>query len=236
MANTAKKTKQTASRAAAKMAEADGAPPVAGAPGVLVLVVAASDSFVLGHQKMSATYMVMAPGVLKNDYPESGLTAEPSNPPASAGTVQLSSTGGFSFTPPNPQFTGPVTFEYRARQMMSASEYVRVTLRIVNHPPEAAPDCYLFVRGMASYMVTAQKGVLNNDYDPQGVVPQGVMLSAVLSSNGSHGIVNLNFDGSFGYTPSDPADPQDDTFTYTAKDSADVHSPETTVTLKFITP
>lgn len=230
------KSKETPSPSMAKT-ESAGAHS-ADSAGFVAPIVAVSDSFVFGHQKTAASYTLAAPGVLKNDHPNTGLAAQPSNPTASAGSVQLHSTGGFAFTPPNPQFTGPVTFDYQVRHTLTGatSAFVRVTLRIVNHPPEAAPDCYVFVKGMASYSVTPQKGVLNNDYDPQGVVPLAVMLSAVLGSDGSHGTVNLQFDGSFSYTPDDPLNPLGDTFTYMAKDSADVYSPETTVTLKFIAP
>jgi hypothetical protein len=200
-----------------------------------VLVVAAPDCFVLPHKK-PGSYSVPQPGVLQNDYPTAGRSAEPASPAATAGTVALNADGGFSFTPPTSQFTGTATFDYRVRHISGAvSGYVTVTLKIVNAPPEASPDCYLFVGGSTSYSVPANNGVLANDYDPQGKNPLGTMLSAVEgSSMSSFGTTVLNGDGSFMYIPATPANPQDDSFRYQAKDSADVLSDEVTVTIRFI--
>jgi len=200
-----------------------------------VLVVAAPDCFVLPHKK-PGSYLVPSPGVLQNDFPTAGLSAEPATPPATEGSVALNANGGFSFTPPFPQFTGTSTFDYRARHVSGAvSGYVTVTLKVVNHPPEASPDCYLLVGGSTSYSVPASNGVLANDHDPQGKNPLGTMLSAVPSlPPSSNGTTYLNGDGSFMYMPDTPANPQDDSFRYQAKDSADVLSDEVTVTIRFI--
>jgi len=218
--------------AAAQVAACAPHPPTA----FLTLVIAAPDSFVLGHQAMGASYTVMPPGVLKNDYPEYGVTAELVTQPASGqGTVTMNGNGGFSYSPPNQNFVGTVTFTYRTRHSSgTVSAAVTVTLKIVNHSPEASPNWYLFVGGQPSYTVAVDRGLLITDYDPQGNLPLGIMLRAELATPASNGTLGLNFDGSFNYSPGSLSAPANDSFTYRAKDSAGALSAAATVTLTFI--
>jgi VCBS repeat-containing protein len=80
-----------------------------------------------------------------------------------------------------------------------------------NTPPTALDDAYSIAEDDVLSVPTA--GVLANDSDPD---PDDV-LSAVRISDPSHGLLSLNSDGSFVYTP-DPDYFGGDSFTYTAHD------------------
>jgi hypothetical protein len=82
---------------------------------------------------------------------------------------------------------------------------------------------------------TRLSGVLYNDFDPDGTV-----LTAVnLDTTGTNGAVTLNPDGSFSYTPPDPAtglgsDNATDRFTYQAQDADGNLSAATTVVIHML--
>lgn len=224
-----------AAQAAAAL-PADCAPTPPSAP--RALVVAAPDAFVLPHQAAGPSYSVASPGVLKNDFPETGVMPIVVLQPvgAGAGSVSMNGTGAFTYTPTNPMYVGNVTFTYHNFHTMSGSvsNDATVTLKIVNHPPEASPNWYLLVRGSTTYNIPVERGVLQNDYDPQGCIPLGIMLRATLFTPVTSGTLTLNFDGSFSYSPQDPTAPLDASFTYKANDSAGVQSAAVAVTLTFI--
>src|SRR5439155_11019019 len=66
---------------------------------------------------------------------------------------------------------------------------------VYDHPPKAVADAYSMSQG-GSLAISAP-GVLANDTDAEGDI-----LSAVLVSGPAHGVLALNGDGSFTYTPS----------------------------------
>jgi VCBS repeat-containing protein len=112
------------------------------------------------------------------------------------GTLQLDPDGSFTYTP-NLQFIGTDTFTYRANDGALDSNLVTVTLNVseVNLPPEANDDAYS-VDEDTVLNVAAAVGVLANDTDANGDV-----LTASRVSGPDHGSLQLNFDGSFTYTP-----------------------------------
>ncbi len=96
----------------------------------------------------------------------------------------------------------------------SASSQVTVSLTlpigILNLPPVASNDSYTFVN-LQTFQVSAP-GVLANDSDPDNDP-----LTAVLVTPPAHGNLNLNPNGSFSYTTTQPL-PLQDSFVYTAFD------------------
>jgi VCBS repeat-containing protein len=156
---------------------------------------------------------VPAPGVLANDTDPDGdtLTAVQVSPPQH-GTLTLNPDGSFTYTP-DPGFTGPDTFTYRASDGALTSNTATVTLTVTPEPnraPVAVDDAYSVTEN-ATLTVPAP-GVLANDTDPDGDT-----LMAALVSPPQHGDLTLNPDGSFTYTP-DPGFTGPDTFTYRASD------------------
>ena len=86
-----------------------------------------------------------------------------------------------------------------------------------NSPPTANPDEYTFAEDVSVLfaLVTADRGVLSNDVDPDGDP-----LTAVLVDTAQHGVLTLNPNGSFSYD-SDENFSGVDSFTYRARDFQD---------------
>ncbi|MDL1984508.1 MAG: Ig-like domain-containing protein [Deltaproteobacteria bacterium] len=142
----------------------------------------------------------------------------------------LSSDGTFSYTHDGGE-TATDSFTYKARDTVSLLESnvatVSITITPVNDPPVAVNDAYDAVAG--NILTVAAPGVLGNDSDPDGDP-----LTASLDVYTGPGILTLNSDGSFSYTPASTAVPGDtDSFTYVANDST-VGSAAATVTITVI--
>ncbi len=80
----------------------------------------------------------------------------------------------------------------------------------LSRPPVAQPDSFTLY-GNGPYSIAAP-GVLANDSDPDGDT-----LSAIKAADPAHGVLVLNADGSFAYTP-DEGWPGTDSFSYYATD------------------
>lgn len=171
---------------------------------------ASDDSYAITEDSVLDT---ARPGVLANDRDIEGdaLLAKLATPPAH-GTVQLMADGSFSYFP-NPQFSGVDTFTYHANDGTADSDpaTVRITVLGVNDGPVANADTYTTDEDRA--LEIAAPGVLNNDQDAEDD-----LLRAVLLALPAHGVLNLNSDGSFLYTP-DPNYSGADQFTYRAYDA-----------------
>ena len=154
--------------------------------------VAAADSY---STPANRALTVAAPGVLANDTHAQGttLTALLIAPPA-VGTLNLSASGGFTYTPPL-NFVGQVTFTYRANDGALDSNVATVTIFVVNGPPTALDDRYDML--VNTTLTVAAPGVLANDRDFTG----GACLIALLDTPPAVGTLNLGTDGSFTYSP-----------------------------------
>ncbi|MFT5533442.1 MAG: VCBS repeat-containing protein [Burkholderiaceae bacterium] len=140
---------------------------------------------------------------------------------ADHGTVVMNVDGTFTYTP-NANYNGPDSFTYRASDGSADSNVATVSISVtpVNDPPVAVNDNF----------VTGQNRTLNgpsvlaNDTDVEGNP-----LTATLVGGAQHGVVVVNNDGTFTYTPNkDYHGP--DSFTYLANDGA-ANSNVATVTL-----
>ncbi len=147
----------------------------------------ARDDFYAGSARS-----VSAPGVLTNDSTGDGvgLTAEIHSAPAH-GSVTLNPDGSFTYTPDG-TFSGVDVFTYVAKDSLAESGIARV--KIGNTAPSALDD--QFAVQLDEVLEVAAPGVTSNDTDPEGDP-----LSAVLVSSTAFGLLDLNDDGSFVYTP-----------------------------------
>ena len=157
---------------------------------------------------------VTAPGVLGNDSDVDGdpITAViVAN--ASHGTVVLNANGSFTYTP-NTNYNGTDTFTYQANDGLANSATATVTINVsaVDDAPIAVNDSYS-VNEDTQLVVTAP-GVLVNDTDIDST-----NLTATIVSNPTNGVVTLNADGSFIYTPNTNYNGPD-CFTYKASDGS----------------
>ncbi|MBW8881281.1 MAG: tandem-95 repeat protein, partial [Asticcacaulis sp.] len=144
-------------------------------------------------------------GLLANDSDPQGtpLSASLASGP-SHGSVSVNADGSFSYTP-DAEYSGADSFTYLASDgTLGATETVSI---MVNGRPAVSADTYT-VDEDAVLTENAQNGVLANDSDPQGMP-----LSASLTSGPSHGSAVVNGDGSFSYTP-DTDFSGADSFTY----------------------
>ncbi|TWT77000.1 Peptidyl-prolyl cis-trans isomerase A precursor [Posidoniimonas polymericola] len=153
-----------------------------------------------------------AAGVLSNDADADGdsLTAALVDGPAH-GTLSLQPNGSFTYTPAANYF-GPDSFTYTASDSQSVSAPVTVSLTVnaVNDPPVTSADQYS-VNEDGVLTVAAADGLLKNDADIDS------QITAVLKTGPAHGVLSLQPDGSFTYTPSANFFGAD-SFTYAASD------------------
>ena len=172
------------------------------------------------------TLAVPAPGVLADveDTPGDAHTAELVSG-VENGNLTLAADGSFSYTPPL-GFSGTDGFTYQARDAfgnLSNVAAVTITIEQINRPPEAEDDEYQVNAG-ETLTIDAVDGVLANDSDPDGDP-----LTAILETDVTNGLLDLEEDGSFTYTPNDDFT-GDDTFTYRASDG-ELQSAPATVTI-----
>jgi VCBS repeat-containing protein len=163
-------------------------------------------------------------GVLANDTDPDGdpltVTAV-TQPTGGAGTVTVNANGGFTYTPTT-GYTGTTTFTYTAGDGL-ATDTANVTINVTNRAPIANPDAYSMFRN-GTLTTTTANDVLTNDTDPDGDP-----LTVTLGTDVANGVLDLQPDGSFTYTP-DLDFFGNDTFTYTASDG-ELSSAPATVTI-----
>ncbi|MFO0820652.1 MAG: Ig-like domain-containing protein [Pirellulales bacterium] len=173
----------------------------------------------------TAVNISAAQGVLANDTDANGntlnavLVSGPTN-----GVLTLNPDGSFTYTS-NAGFTGSDSFTYKASDGALESTNTLVSLTVVapNVAPVGVTDSYGAVSG-ATLTVPASSGVLANDTDVNNDT-----LSASLITNVQHGVLTLNSDGSFTYTPT-VGYAGADSFTYRANDG-ELNSSATTVNI-----
>ena len=168
---------------------------------------------------------IAAPGVLGNDTDADGdaLTAVLGTGPAN-GALTLNTSGAFTYTP-NADFNGSDSFTYFANDgtvNSATAATVTITVNAVNDVPVAVDDAYATDEDTA--LTIAAPGVLGNDTDVDGDA-----LTAVLNTGPANGVLTLNANGSFTYTPAAGFNGSD-SFTYAANDGT-VNSNVATVTI-----
>jgi VCBS repeat-containing protein len=185
---------------------------------VSLTVTAVNDAPVAVNDIYTATedtpLTITAPGVLVNDTDVDGdFFWMKWYYPASHGDLTFYDDGSFVYTPAS-DFAGTDTFTYQATDGVENSNWATVTITVtaVNDAPVAVNDTYTATED-TPLTVTAL-GVLINDTDVEGD-----LLTAVKVSDPAHGVVTLNANGSFTYTPTANYNGSD-SFTYQANDGA----------------
>ena len=158
------------------------------------------------------TLTVAAPGVLGNDSDPDGdaLSAVVGTAPGHAASFTLNADGSFSYMPAA-DYHGPDSFTYTASdgQTASAPVTVELTVTALNDTPTAVPDAY--TTSADNVLTVPAPGLLGNDSDPDGDP-----LTATLAAAPASGMVVLNPNGSFTYTPN-AGFLGTDSFTYSEK-------------------
>jgi len=147
--------------------------------------------------------------VLNNDSdPDGDVLTVISNTNPSNGTVVFNEDGTFTYTPNN-NFNGTDSFEYTISDGNGGTDTATVTITVggVNDAPVAVDDS-----ASTDEDIAVTISVLNNDSDPDGDV-----LTVISNTNPSNGMVVLNQDGTFTYTPNNNFNGVD-SFEYTISD------------------
>ena len=160
---------------------------------LIVPDIAVDDSYTVPRTGLT----VNAPGITANDRSAKGETLAVQGQPAH-GTLTLNPDGSFTYIP-DATFAGTDSFTYCYEFDGCASNTATVTLDV---PPNAVDDAF---HVPADGITIGAPGVLGNDITGTG-------MTAKLLTHTTHGIVVLNPDGSFTYTPSNAA--TSDSFTY----------------------
>ena len=144
----------------------------------------------------------------------------------SKGTLSLQFDGTFVYKP-NSSAVGTDHFTYQVTDGIDRSNIATVTfdLGFINILPVAVADRYNFAPHATSLVVNTS-GVLANDIDPDGLG----LVQANLITSVSNGVLSLNNDGTFAYSPHSGFSGIDK-FTYTAQDSNGGVSEPATVTI-----
>src|SRR5213075_122034 len=190
-------------------------------------VIVADDSYTTPED---TTLTVVAPGVLANDGDVDGdpLTSILVTGPAH-GVLTLNTNGSFTYTPVL-NYNGPDSFTYKANDGQADSPtnaVVSITVTPVNDAPLAVNDSYTTAEDTT--LNVALPGVLANDSDVDGDA-----LTAAIVSQPTHGVLTLNTNGSFTYTPSLNYNGPD-SFTYKANDGQ-ADSPTNAIVSITVTP
>lgn len=141
----------------------------------------------------------------------------------SHGSVIVNPDGSFTYTP-IANYNGADSFTFNVNDGTSTSSpaTVSITVNPANDTPTALNDSYS--TNQDSVLNVGAAGILGNDSDVDGD-----SLTAILVSGPVHGVVTLNPDGSFTYTPA-PGYSGPDSFTYNANDGT-VDSASATVNI-----
>lgn len=161
-----------------------------------------------------------ANGVLANDSDADGdgLAAVLLSPPAN-GSFNLNADGSFTYTP-SPGFAALASFTYLARDTTGRESGPTTANITVNATPVVNADVYATDED-TPLVVGLAGSVLANDSDSDQDV-----LTALVATPPAHGVLSLNLNGSFTYTPAANYFGSD-SFTYRANDGLQDSSPAT---------
>jgi len=158
--------------------------------------------------------VISTPGLLSNDTDADGDPVAVSGfdvISANGGAVSVNADGSFDYTPPA-GFVGSDTFTYAIDDGNGGSDNATVTIVIddVNDRPNTVDDNYLVNEDNVVSVTDPLLGLLGNDSDPEG---DNLSVNTTPVTAPSNGIVLLNADGTFSYTP-DPNFNGVDSFIY----------------------
>ncbi len=166
-----------------------------------------------------------ATGVLSNDtdIDSPSMTANKVTGPAH-GILTLNGDGSFTYTP-NADFSGTDSFTYIANDGTYDSDIATVTITVnnINDAPIANDDEYTIIEN--TLLEVPAPGILINDDDAD---PLDTLTSTNLTET-VNGVLTLNGDGSFSYTPNVEFNGSD-SFTYSINDGT-IDSNVATVTI-----
>jgi hypothetical protein len=154
------------------------------------------------------------------DVPTNTLTFSISITPTNGVLSNFDTNAGTVTYTPNLNFNGPDHFAFTVSDgSLTATGHVSLTVTPVNDAPVAQNDSYGMQIGTT--LTISAPGVLGNDSDVEST-----SLTAILGTGPAFGVLNLNANGSFDYTPTNGFSGTD-SFTYQANDGLTSSAPAT---------
>lgn len=194
--------------------------------------VAMGDSFVVPQ---ASVITVNAPGVLANDSdPDLTQLQAVNYSQPSAGKLEGRANGSFVYTPPTPDFTGNISFYYKAGDGELMSEDVTVKIKIVANRAPIANDDFVNARAQLPVLgyTALPVNILANDLDPDTEFDQSNRIAPetlkIVSPPSKGGALKIDVNGMVSYTPA-PGFRGIDTFKYNVKDTRNAVSKTATV-------
>ncbi len=154
---------------------------------------AGNDSF---DGREGVPVVVAAPGVTNNDFPSDSATLlmniELVSGPSVPGVLVLDSGGGFTYTPTDLSYSGPVTFTYTiSDDLFATSTAATVTIHIADNPSSANQTLTTLIDTASSSALTYLDGDTS-----------GNLFTFATTSDPLNGTISLNTaNGAFIYTP-----------------------------------
>lgn len=159
------------------------------------------------NRQQNVTLNVDVPGLLINDLDIDSNTLTVVTEPVTAptqGTLVLNSDGSFVYTP-NADATGEDSFSYQTQDAsgaLSAPSLVTITFNATSIAPIAANDMYQLQEDsvfVADNSAPDRMSVINNDTDEDD--PQSLTMVSPIVKSPLNGVLAMNSDGTFSYTP-----------------------------------
>ncbi len=183
--------------------------------------VAVADS--VGTTPFETPLVVGAPGVLANDK-GTGLSVTGHTTPGH-GSVSTAGDGSFTYTPAS-GYNGSDSFDYTITDSLSRTSTATVSLSVGAPSAPVANDDAVGSTPFNTPLIVSAPGVLGND--------TGVAITVTGNTSPAHGLVTVNADGSFTYSPN-AGYTGADSFGYTITDGAS-QTASATVTLDVALP
>ena len=179
-----------------------------------------NDDFYATNEDQLLSVTLPANGLLLNDSDAEGHLLTVNTSPVAGptnGALVISSDGTFSYQP-DLNFNGTDSFIYEVTDGNGGTGQATVTVAVapINDAPVAANDAYAISEDTTLTTTLGVNGLLQNDIDVDG---DPLTLNSIPVIGPSHGILVLNADGTFTYTPN-PNFNGSDSFTYMLTDPA----------------
>jgi VCBS repeat-containing protein len=177
-------------------------------------VVPVDDAYTTAQGNIFSTVAAGAPSLFANDSnPDGDLVQLVGYTQPANGSVTVYADGSFSYAP-NSGFMGTDSFTYTVSDGASLST-ATATITLTNQPPVAGTAAYALLENQVFDSVEGGGSILINASDPDGNA-----LTATLVASPQHGLLTLDADGQFTFTP-DQDYYGSDSFTYEAFDGHD---------------
>lgn len=181
--------------------------------------------------EVDSVLVIDPPGVLGNDSDPDGdelIIIFQDSTTTAGGTLGLDTDGGFIYNSPD-SFEGDDSFTYVVTDGSGGTDTAQVNISVIKNATDPVANDDVYSTGLNTELTILAPGVLSNDTDPNGDELTVIYYDQIGTVGG---IVQMNPDGGFNYTPAEDS-LSTDTFTYVVTDG-NGNSDTATVFINFI--